>query len=246
MELKAFKERLLTDPDFNDPEIVAARRSDPAFEAIATEAASFEALLRRSLQVRPPPRLAETIILRHSTQIQRRPETPWMLATAAALMLAVGAVSFNLFQTGTEHARHADVWSHLDWHWQYDGARAMEMSQIESTEPTEVVGLLASLGVNAEPELLSQVQLGKACPTPNGRGAHLILTTQDGPITLMILPNTQVPNAPTSATLANGMEAWVVNLEHGSMAVIAEPGRLSHQLARQLQQQVSTSGAIEL
>lgn len=246
MELKAFKERLMTDPDFNDPDIAAARRSNPAFEAAAVEAEAFEAMLHQSLRVRAPANLAESIISRQSTHSQRRPELPWMLATAASLMLAVGAVSFNLFQAGIEHTSQADVWSHLDWHWNYDGARAMQMSQSQPSDPAQVTELLAGFGVHAESGLLAQVRLGKACPTPDGRGAHLVLTTDDGPITLMIFPNTQVAHAPASATLADGTEAWMVNLERGSMAILAEPGRASYELAQRLQQQVSVTGSIEL
>jgi len=248
MDLQSLKKRLMSDPDFSDPDIQAAARADRDCADAVESARAFEADLATALKVRAPRGLADRVIARQR-QAGGRPEMPWMLATAAALMLSVGVVSFQLLSEpddGHPELAGHDIWAHLAWHWDYDGARALEVSQTNQTSPNEVRALLDELGLRLAPELLAQVQLGKACPTPDGRGAHLILTTADGPITLMIMPQTQVPLAPASATLDNGLEAWLVNLERGSVAVLAEPGRNAHELARQLQQQVSVNDGLQL
>ncbi|AKS42832.1 DUF3379 family protein [Wenzhouxiangella marina] len=237
MDLEALNKRLMSDPDLDDPALRALAEKDPACAEALEDARAFEARLERALALRAPRGLAERIIERQQRE-RRRPEIPWMLSTAAALALAIGLLAFR-GPTPSTDPRQDDVWSTVAWHWAHDGPQVLEASlQMQSTA-IEVDALLDSLGVHADEELLAQVRLGKICPTPDGRGAHLILTTDDGPITLMILPHTRAPMAPASVTLDDGLEAWLVNLDHGSMAVLAEPGRGAYELARRLQQQLS-------
>lgn len=248
MDLETFKERLLADPECRTPEMAEARDSSPEHAEAAAAALAFESELKTAFDVRPPAGLAERIIERQRQENHpaRQNATPWMWATAAALVLAVGSITFHFTGHPEDAAGHGDVWSHLAWHWEMDGVETLQASQTSPTTAEEVREVLASLGVEADPALLEQVSLGKFCPTPDGRGAHIVLESDDGPITLMIMPNTHVPHAPASAMLDDGTQSWVVNLEHGSMAVIAEPDRNAGDIARELQRKFSVQPGLSL
>ena len=247
MDRDELEKRLMQDPDFNDPAIRQAVEHDPECARIVAEARAFEQKLEQAVSVRAPRDLGDRIIARQRAH-GRRPELPWMLSTAAALALAVTLLVFQtLDRSAIERGQSPDeIWVHLASHWHHDGPQALAASRQSQTSTEELSTLLGGLGVELAPEILSRVRLGKACPTPDGRGAHLVLTTDDGPITLMIMPRTPAPMAPASATLESGLEAWLVNLDHGSMAVLAEPGRDAHALARALQNQVSVNESLSL
>ena len=117
-----------------------------------------------------------------------------------------------------------DLQQHLAWHWQHDGPQVLAISAAGRTQadPNQIQQVLAEFGIQLEPEMLEQVRLTKFCPTPDGAGAHIVLNTESGPVTLYYMPRTRVPSSPTRMRLEDGMEAVALNVERGSLAVIAE------------------------
>ena len=105
-------------------------------------------------------------------------------------------------------------------------------------------GAPCDLGVHVEHELMETIRLAKFCPTPDGRGAHAVLETDGGPVTLFYMPRSQAPDAPRKVSLPDGKEGWLINVERGSMALIADSGRDARDLADEIQRQLSfTPGA---
>lgn len=250
MNLAEFKRRLMTDPGLRSPEMLEARRSGGEFAEAAARSDRFERSLQRALKVPVPHALAEQVILRQSLESSAHNNTPrpaW-LALAAAVMLGVALTSFNLMDRGGHSlgpdntiASLAQLQEHLSWHWSHDGPEVVATAFQTPTDPMKLGQLLAELGLQLEPALLARVQLGKYCPTPNGAGAHLVLLTDDGPVTAYYMPRTRLSESPLEMTLADGQRSWAVNLERGSLALIAEPGADIPALARELVRQVSTA-----
>lgn len=246
MDSNSLKQHLMTDPDPDNPEVVDAARNSEDCAEILRESQQFEAQLQAALAVPSRPNLAQDIMARQKADAHG-PELPWMLATAAAVTLTIGVVAMQLIPAEEHgHHGHGDVWVHLTEHWSHDGAEVLASSQTMNSQPEEIERLLAGLGVDADPRLIAQVSLGKVCPTPDGDGAHLVLNTAEGPITLIIMPSTESPPLPSSQTMSDGKEAWLVGLEQGSMAVIADPDQDAFELARQLGEQVSVSDTLSL
>ena len=106
-------------------------------------------------------------------------------------------------------------------------------------DPNQVQHVLAEFGVQVEPALLDQVRMTKFCPTPDGAGAHIVLATASGPVTLYYMPRTRVPSSPARIQLDDGMEAVALNVERGSLAVIAESGVDTPELAREIARQLA-------
>jgi len=246
MDSRTLEQHLMTDPDPKNPEVVEAARTDEDCAAVLRESEQFERELRSAMTLPSRPGLAQDIIERRKAE-QHRPELPWMLATAAAVTLAIGVVAIQMIPGPDEHPHHSgDVWAQLTEHWQYDGQQALVASQTVDSRPEDVEALLTGLGIDADPDLIARVRLGKICPTPGGEGAHLVLTTDDGPITLILMPRTEAPPLPSSQILSDGKEAWLVALENGSMAVIADPDQGAFDLARRLGQQVQMGDHLSL
>jgi len=243
MNLLEFKRRLMTDPADRSAEMRAARAAGGEFAAAAEESDRFEARLHQALNVPVPHGLADSITLRQSLEEQSqhkhsgKSRWPKLAAVAAALALAVAVTTFNMFPSQTSMG---DLKQHIAWHWQHDGPQVLAASAgRDQADPLQVEQVLSEFGVQVEPELLEQVRMTKFCPTPDGAGAHIVLATESGPVTMYYMPRTRVPASPSTIELQDDMQAVALNLERGSLALIAEPGVDMPKLAREITRQLA-------
>ena len=238
MNLLEFKRRLMTDPADRSEDMRAARAAGGEFAAAAEASDRFEAKLHQALNVPAPHGLAESIILRNSLeQDSRSSRWPQLTALAAALALAVAVTTFTMLPGKTSMG---DLQQHLSWHWQLDGPQVLAISaERTQADPNQVQQVFAEFGLQLEPEMIEQVRMAKFCPTPDGAGAHIVLNTESGPVTLYYMPRTRVPSSPTRMRLEDGMEAVALNVERGSLAVIAETGTDTPKLAREISRQLA-------
>jgi len=252
MNLLEFKRRLMTAPGERDAAMRAARAKGPEFEAAATESERFEARLKRALAVPVPHALADRIIFEQSLSAPDDARGRWMQwsAMAAAVALAVAVVAFNLAPRATapgdgasvtvasQMPTMAELQQHIAWHWGHDGPAVLSVAEQAPAAPDRIRHLFAELGLDVEPELLDRVRLGKFCPTPDGAGAHVVLETDAGPVTVYYMPRTRIPESPATIQLDDNMESLLVNLERGSMALVAEAGVDTPELAREIARQL--------
>lgn len=244
MNLLEFKRRLMTEPGDRSPEMRDARAAGDEFTRAALESDRFELLLKKALKVPPPPGLGESIILRQSIESQSlergrsgRRMWPELTAVAAVLALAVAIATVTMLPGKTSMG---EVREHVAWHWSHDGVQVLAASVGGlQADPDQVQQVLSQFGVQVEPGLLSQVRLTKVCPTPGGAGAHIVLTTAGGPVTLFYMPQTRLPSSPASIPLDGGMEATALNVERGSVVVIAPSGADTPELALEIARQLS-------
>lgn len=238
MNLFEFKKRLMTEPSDRSPEMRAARAAGDEFAAAAAESDRFEAVLHGALNVPVPHGLADSIILRQSLAGESKTRRwPQFVALAAVLALAVAVTTFTMLPGKTSMG---DLQQHISWHWQHDGPQVLAASANRmQADPNQVQHVLSEFGVQVEPALLEQVRMTKFCPTPDGAGAHIVLATASGPVTLYYMPRTRVPSSPARIQLDDGMEAVALNVERGSLAVIAEPGVDAPELAREIARQLA-------
>lgn len=235
----ALRRRLMTDPAGAQRAVEAARAEGGELASVVAECRAFEQGIDEALRVAPPHDLQQQLA-RVPFRADRRlsdglSKTVW-LAMAASLVLAVAVSVFTLRDAPpTTNSRIAE---HLAWHWDHDGPAALMAALEVPSQPEQVQALLGAFGVQPSAELLNDVRLSKACPTPDGAGAHLVLATGDGPVTLYYMPRTTVPEAGEEHALADGMRAWAFNVDHGSVALVADAERdlpdLGRRIARQL------------
>lgn len=245
MNLLEFKRRLMTDPGDRGAGMRDARKSGSEFAAAAAESDQFEALLRRALEVPVPHALGESIVLHQSLESETPRAIAWprFAAVAAALALAVALTTVLLPQ----QTSMAELEQHIAWHWQYDGPEVMAASADRlQADPDHVQRVLAEFGVQIEPGLLEQVRMTKFCPTPDGAGAHIVLATASGPVTLYYMPRTRLPSSPAGIELEDGMVATALNVERGSLVVVAEAGTDTPELAREIARQLAFAPGITI
>jgi hypothetical protein len=208
MDLSEFRRRLGADPLAQEPEMRAARRAGPEFEAAAAAAERFEARLRDAAALPVPDGLADELARLRTPQ----PARWWPMALAASLLIAVGAAGFAW------KARPA--WSSVEEyvidHYRHDGARAI--AQLDASAAPPVDELLTRFRLAADPALADIIGVIKVCPTPNGDGVHLVLNTERGPLTVIYMPGASVTDR---ARLAfDDVEAMLVEMPGGAAAII--------------------------
>jgi len=218
MNFSEFKKLIGADPWNRDTETLRARNSAPEFEAAAEEAEAFEEKLQSALHIQPPADLLEGIkgISRNVESIQPAKQRRWMpLAMAASLLIAVGAVGMVWKQS----RQWDNVEAYLADHYSIDGdALVAQATDIVSEQ--DIARIMASLNASADQQLSGHIKFIKFCPTPEGRGAHMVVSTDQGPMTIIFMPKTQVTDG--EMVKFDQMHAFLVNLEHGSAAIIGK------------------------
>ena len=213
MNFSEFKKLITADPGNRDPETLRARNSAPEFEAAAKEAEAFEEKLQAALFIQPPADLLAEINAISQQPVQRRNWIP--LALAASLLIAVGAAGL----TWKQSHQWENVEAYVVDHYSHDGSELV-------TKATEIVAaqdidkIMTRLGVSLDQQLADRIMFIRHCPTPEGRGAHLVVSTEQGPMTIIYMPNTQVTDG--EMVRFDQQHALLVNLEQGSAAIIGD------------------------
>ena len=211
MNFSEFKKLIGADPWNRDPETLRARNSAAEFEAVAAEAEAFEKKLQSALDVDVPLDLLNDI-----KQIGDQParKRNWMpLAMAASLLLAVGAAGLAWQQSH----QWDSVEEYLADHYSHDGSSMVAQATSVAGEK-EVNSIMARFDAAAEKQLSGNIRLIKLCPTPDGKGAHMVVSTDQGPMTIIFMPKTRVNDG--EMVNFEQMHALLVSLEHGSAAII--------------------------
>jgi hypothetical protein len=214
MDFSEFKRLLGAEPRSGDPDFQRARHSSPEFEQAAAEAERFETKLERATTIPVPDGLLADIM----TISQQAPEPEksrgWMpMALAASVLIAVGTVGL----VWNMNPGWDSVEDYLVDHYRHDGEKMV--TRADSASPGEVQAVLSELNVTASPALAGIVGVIKYCPTPDGRGVHMVVNTEHGPATVIYMPDTEVTDR--ELVTFDNLEAIMVALQKGSAAIIA-------------------------
>jgi len=219
MDFSEFLRRLGADPGNRDPEFLHARKSDPEFEQAAAAAEAFEARLERAADLPAPEGLLDDILkISRDDASVASPVSGWRtrgwrpMALAASILIAVGAagISWNM-NRGWD-----SVDQYLAEHYHHDGDALIAKSGVQAVG--DVQALFARFSVEVTPQLAQIISVIKYCPTPDGKGIHMVLNTEEGPVTLIYMPETDVNDH--EFLEFGGMKAMLVGLEKGSAAII--------------------------
>jgi len=226
MEFSEFRRLLGAEPDSRDPSFLLARESSPEFRAAAAEADRFEQQLLRALALELPADLAERLsaIPRATPGAEEhRPSRAggWRFAMAAAVLVAIGAAGL----TWRMNAGWDSVQDYVADHFRHDGP-ALLAQAAGGPHAADVGAVLAEFGMQASPPLARIVSVVKTCPTPDGKGVHMVLDTERGLVTVIYMPATAVTDG--EHVRFDDRDAVLVTLLSGSAIII---GSQSQQLA---------------
>ncbi len=231
MNFSEFKKLLGADPLNRDTETMRARKSAPEFEAAAAEAEAFEEKLQSALHIQPPVDLLNEIKGIPQQALKRR---NWMpLALAASLLIAVGAAGI----VWQQNHQWDSVEDYVADHYSHDGSELLAYAT-DIVAEQDVIKIMAKLGASADPQLSGRIKFIKFCPTPNGRGAHMVVSTDQGPMTIIFMPKTQVTDG--EMIRFDQQHALLVSLEHGSAAIIGAQSQSVENLETMLRESLKT------
>jgi len=211
MNFSEFKKLMGADPLNRDAETARARHSSPEFDAVASEAEAFEEKLQAAVLFSPPEDLLNQIKGISEQPIRQRSWIP--LALAASLLVFVGAAGLVWKQSHQWDSVEAYVMDHYS----HDGSAVIAKAG-ENLSGQDISKILVKLDARADEQLSSVITFIKFCPTPDGRGAHMVVNTDQGPMTIIYMPETQATDG--EVIQFDQMQASLVNLEHGSAAII--------------------------
>jgi len=217
MSLSDFIRQLATDPNSQDPEFQRARNSAPEFVAAASESARFETSLRRAVLVPVPAnwlaQLKETSPATAGAQTRRR---YYAMAASVFLVIAAAGVTWRM-----NAMKFDSIEQYVTYHYDHDGEGVL--ARADGQQADNIEEILSEFNVRLAPELAGKVTLIKFCPTPAGMGAHLVVNTPSGSVTIIFMPDMLVADGEMLAF--DGMQAQLVGLVRGSAAVIGTPAQ---------------------
>ena len=225
MNKEALRQRIYADPQQLDAEALAQIQKDPALRAELEAVRAQDAQLRAAHEVAAPEGLLEDIlkIPRHELTDDAADSgssgRPAWLRWVLAIPPVVAAVALGIFAvTSYQNNPINTVESYLAEHYNKDGLQVLHAST-EGIEPVRKQSRMQRVGLGAAPELDSDIEFVKTCPTPGGPGAHMVLSTANGLATVIYMPNIEL-KAPKELTIGN-QQVEAAPLERGSVAVMA-------------------------
>lgn len=212
MNFSEFKRLLGADPGSRDPEFLRARQSSAEFAAAAAKSDRFEVRLARALAVPVPADLTDELCRIPAKTLSVTPA--WRsFALAASVLLAVTAALL----VWRWEPNQAAIEEYVAMHYRYDGALVLDRGK--GHVASDVESLLAELELTMDPAVAGQVGYIKFCPTPGGKGLHLIVHTKFGPVTVIVMPDVEVQDG--ERFNFDDLRAQLVALARGSAAIVA-------------------------
>jgi len=213
MNFSEFRKLIGADPRSRESGTDEARKSTPEFEATAREAEVFEDKLEAALLISPPTEFLDQIKGISQQGTKRRNWVP--MALAASLVIAIGSVWMVWKQT----PQWDNIEDYLADHYSEDGA-SLVAKATAPVDQADIKRILASLDTSANRQLAGSIRFIKFCPTPDGRGAHMVIDTEQGLMTVILMPHTDVVDG--ELIEFQQMHAMLVSLGPGSAAIIGE------------------------
>jgi hypothetical protein len=217
MDCEQFRRAMLAEPSNDDAELRLHLATCPECTRFAEQLRRFEARLDRALRVEVNPRLMEQLVVTPLRATARRGARPWdpphrrWLAAAASVLLGT-AVAVSLWVAAPGRSLAADVVKHMAGE-----PNAWARTEVPVPEP-DLVKVLTDSHVRLKASA-GLVSYASSCSFRGHHVPHLVVQTESGPVTVMVLTH----EALRSAMRFNeqGYRGVIVPVHgHGSLAVL--------------------------
>jgi hypothetical protein len=213
MDCARYRKSVLADPQDANPELRVHRESCPECREYTLRLLRFEGRLERALRVTAASAGGATVVpLRRPEALDsaRRRRRGWLAMAASVLIATVVAGSLWLAAPGSSLA--ADVVAHMA-----EEPQAWARTDIP-VPPPELARVLRNTHMRMNPDAL-MVSYAASCLFRGQRVPHLVVQTNLGPVTAMVLVHESVAKAVPFDE--EGYRGVIVPLPgHGSLAVL--------------------------
>jgi predicted anti-sigma-YlaC factor YlaD len=210
MNCLEFRRASLSDPRRLDAAAMEHAEQCPACRDFHARGLEAESRLAAVLRVKVPEGLHARVLDR--TAAARRPMR-W-LALAASLLVAV-AIAFFAAAPGNDPVALAGI----------DFVMYEEAQAIADAKPTDfrvLAKVAQAMGVSLS-EQLGEIRYVGTCPFAGTTAHHVLVKTPLGKVTLLLVPDR--PLRSRVVATAHGMQAAIVPVKAGSVAIIGGSGR---------------------
>jgi len=224
MNCLEFQKLLLADPRTRTSGQEAHAAECPACAKLARETDQFEARVHQALQVPVPDALADRVLLRR--KVQRPALRVWALAASLAVVIGAGLLLYYRVAdmaeervlaaaaVGATHPAVAAIAYVADYESQL-------LKEGRSGDPAVMRSALARLGLKLPATGVTVRYLGKCpVPVPSGSGEHIVLQTDLGRATLILVPDDPLGSRVTVAD--RQMTALASSRRSGGYIVISD------------------------
>jgi len=218
MNCVVFRRALDSEPGYQSPEMLSHRRECPGCDTFARRQEAFERKLGEAVRIDVPEDLWSHVLLAHSLRLkgERRVGRRRLLVSLAAGLVLGLAVSWLALRPGP---LEREVVSHVE-------KEAFLLQERGELSPAQINEALAPLDITVAGDL-GAVHYAGTCWVRTGFGAHLVLSGEKGPITVLILPGEQVAGRiPIRglSILEPRFQGIIAPTEGGSIAIVGAPG----------------------
>ena len=224
MNCLVFQRQLNADPHRLTSEAETHAEGCPACARRLSMQMRMEAELAQALLVTPPEGLADRVLL--SAKLEQRRERGRLYALAASLVLAAG-IGLSLPQWGQEDLAGVGI-AHVLSEPQFLNAQ-------ESVSQQDVATQFARVGAHLTGTL--PAVYAAPCEVPGGDGAHVVMETPHGRVTVLIMPNRQVRDELSKRD--QGFIALVSSAKRGCYALVASNAQALEYARGMLEQSLS-------
>ena len=154
---------------------------------------------------------------------------------AASLLIALGAAGIIWQQ---QSHQWDSVEDYVADHYSHDGANVLAVAA-DTVGQQDIAKIMSRFGASASQSLTGRIKFIKFCPTPDGRGAHMVVSTDQGPMTIIFMPRTNVTDG--EVITFDQQHALLVSLDHGSVAIIGDRSQSLENLEPMLRNSLKTT-----
>ncbi|MBT0962067.1 DUF3379 family protein [Denitromonas iodatirespirans] len=220
-----FRREKLADPRRLSPAAHSHLQDCPVCRAFARRIDAGEAQVEQVLAVTVPEGLSDRVLLRvHQHRLR-----PWRAMALAATVLLSFGIGFLQWQPRAtpDYARFAI---------EHVLHEPQALAGHRLADPSQFRFVLANFGGRMH-RSVGKVRYMKLCPVPGGTGWHIVLDTEYGPATLLLIPGKDV-SRPTGTVEMKGYAARALPGGQGYYAIITESPQaldaVSHMLAERI------------
>lgn len=199
----------LADPKRLSAEATAHLARCEHCRAFARRIDALEQRTAQVLAVPVPDGLAERVLLR----VHRNHKRPWKLWTLAACFV----LSFGI---GVEQWRPRETTDYARFAINHVMHEPESFSEHRLADPARFRTVLADFGGELKAPI-GTVRYMRLCPVPTGTGWHIVLDTEVGPVTLLLIPGENISGAVLDAKFG-GLTARALPGGQGYYAIVAE------------------------